>query len=79
MLYISHAIYNVLFLILHRHLHIYIAITYKYILNIEIRIDDMNKEYFNFLFFTIHAIDIKQNEIITNSIIYHELKWQLNQ
>ena len=79
MLYISHALYNVLFLILHRHLHIYIAITYKYILNIEIRLDDMNKEYFNFLFFTIHAIDIKQNEIITNSIIYHELKWQLNQ
>lgn len=32
----------------------------------------MNKEYFNFLFFTIHTIDIKQNEIITNSIIYHK-------
>ena len=39
----------------------------------------MDKEYFNFLFFTIHAIDIKQNGIITNSIIYHKLKWQLNQ
>lgn len=39
----------------------------------------MNKEYFNFLFFTIHTIDIKQNEIITSSIIYHELKRQLNQ
>ena len=51
----------------------------NHFLYIEIRIDDMNKEYFNFLFFTIHAIDIKQNEIITNSIIYHKLKWQLNQ
>ena len=30
----------------------------------------MNKEYFNFLFFTIHAIDIKQNEIIRHYKIF---------
>lgn len=43
---------------------------YKTILNTEIRIANTNKVYFNFLFFIIQAIDIKQSEIITNNIIY---------
>ena len=38
----------------------------------------MNKRIFQLLIFTIHAIDIKQNAIITNSIIYRKIKWQLN-
>lgn len=43
---------------------------YRTILNIEIRIDNASKVYFNFLFSTIQAMAIKQSEIVTKYIIY---------
>lgn len=46
----------------------------KTILNIEIRIDNINSVYFSFLFFIIQAIAIKQSEIVTYNIIHYKLK-----
>lgn len=42
-------------------------------LNIEIRIDNINRVYFSFLFFIIQAIAIKQSEIVTYNIIHYKL------
>lgn len=46
----------------------------KTILNIEIRIDNINSVYFSFLFFIIQAIAIKQSEIVTYDIIHYKLR-----
>lgn len=46
----------------------------KTILNIEIRIDNINSVYFSFLFFIIQAIAIKQSEIVTYNIIHYKLR-----
>ncbi len=43
-------------------------------LNIEIRIDNINSVYFSFLFFIIQAIAIKQSEIVTYNIIHYKLR-----